>query len=114
MNMATLDILQHFGGSPANFMDAGDGAGIEATAKALELLLVSGTKAILINIFGGITRCDDVAKAFAMVKQTKGIDVPIVICLVGSNQDEGIRILQENKVASLPWEVPALLTSHGA
>jgi len=81
-------------------MDAGGGAGIEATAKALKLLLGSGPKAILINIFGGITRCDDVAKAFAMVKQTRGIDVPIVIRLVGTNQDEGVRILKENGINS--------------
>ncbi|MDA8441591.1 MAG: ADP-forming succinate--CoA ligase subunit beta [Peptococcaceae bacterium] len=100
ITMATLDILQHYGGHPANFMDAGGGAGIEATAKALEILLATQPKAILVNIFGGITRCDDVATAFAQVKQSRGIDVPLVIRLVGTNQAEGVRILQENGIDS--------------
>jgi len=95
ITMATLDILKHYGGSPANFMDAGGGAGVEATAKALEILLSAKPKAILVNIFGGITRCDDVAKAFSMVKKSRGIDVPMVIRLVGTNQDEGVKILEE-------------------
>jgi succinyl-CoA synthetase beta subunit len=100
ITMATLDIIQHYGGSPANFMDAGGGAGIEATAKALEILLAAKPKAILANIFGGITRCDDVAKAFAYVKANIGIPVPIVIRLVGTNEEEGIRILKEIGIES--------------
>ncbi len=100
ITMATLDILQYYGGRPANFMDAGGGAGVEPTAKALEILLASKPRAILVNIFGGITRCDDVAKAFAQVKQTRGIDVPMVIRLVGTNQEEGVRILKENGIDS--------------
>lgn len=100
MNMATLDILEYFGGKPANFMDAGGGAGVEATAKALEILLSAKPKAILVNIFGGITRCDDVANAFAIVKNTRGIDIPMVVRLVGTNETEGVRILQENGINS--------------
>lgn len=95
ITMATLDILKQYGGRPANFMDAGGGAGVEPTAKALEILLATKPKAILVNIFGGITRCDDVAKAFAQVKQSRGINVPMVIRLIGTNQDEGVRILKE-------------------
>jgi succinyl-CoA synthetase beta subunit len=100
ITMATLDILQHYGGRPANFMDAGGGAGIEPTAKALEILLSSNPKAVLVNIFGGITRCDDVARAFVQVKQSRGIPVPLIIRLVGTNQEEGVRILQENEIHS--------------
>ena len=93
--MATLDILQHYGGSAANFLDAGGGASEEATAKALELVLSNDPKAIIINIFGGITRCDDVANAFASVKKKRGIPVPVVIRLVGTNQEKGREILRE-------------------
>ena len=67
ITMATLDLLQHFGSSARNFMDAGGGSSMEATAAALEILLSTKPKALLINIFGGITRCDDVARAFVQV-----------------------------------------------
>lgn len=95
ITMGTLDTIQFYGGRPANFLDAGGGAGIEATARALEILLATGPRVILINIFGGITRCDHVAEAFARVKRERGIPVPVVIRLVGTNQEEGIRILGE-------------------
>ncbi|MHB8171283.1 MAG: ADP-forming succinate--CoA ligase subunit beta [Thermincolia bacterium] len=95
ITMATLDIIQHFGGQARNFMDAGGGASTEATAKALEILISTQPKVILANIFGGITRCDDVARAFAQVKETVGITVPVVIRLSGTNEKEGIRILRE-------------------
>lgn len=95
ITMGTIDAIQYHGGRAANFLDAGGGSNKEATAKALEILLVSKPKAILINIFGGITRCDDVAAAFAQVKAEKGIDVPVVIRLVGTNQEEGLKILHE-------------------
>ena len=93
ITMATLDLIQFYGGAAANFLDAGGGAGIEQTAKALELLLAKKPKVILINIFGGITRCDDVAKAFAYVKQNGGIPVPVVFRLVGTNEERGREIL---------------------
>lgn len=95
ITMGTLDTLAYYGGKPANFLDAGGGTGVEATAKALELLLARNPKAIVINIFGGITRCDDVASAFATVKANREIPVPVVIRLVGTNQEEGRAILQE-------------------
>lgn len=95
ITMATLDILQYYGGRARNFMDAGGGASEEATARALEILLSTQPKAILINIFGGITRCDDVARAFVRVKEKLGITVPVVIRLVGTNQEEGVAILKE-------------------
>ncbi|WP_366921888.1 ADP-forming succinate--CoA ligase subunit beta [Metallumcola ferriviriculae] len=98
ITMATLDIIQHYGGAPANFLDAGGGAGVEATAKALEILLSTNPKAILINIFGGITRCDDVATAFITVKKQRKIPVPVVIRLVGTNEDKGVQILKDNGI----------------
>lgn len=98
ITMGTLDTICHYGGRPANFLDAGGGTGMEATAKALEILLSTNPRVILINIFGGITRCDDVAAAFAKVKQERGIPVPVVIRLVGTNEEEGVRILRENGI----------------
>jgi succinyl-CoA synthetase beta subunit len=95
ITMGTLDTLTYFGGSPANFLDAGGGTGEEGTAKALELILARNPKSIIINIFGGITRCDDVARAFASVKKNRGIPVPVVIRLVGTNQEAGREILKE-------------------
>lgn len=95
ITMATLDTIQYYGGAAANFLDAGGGAGEEATAKALELILAKDPRAILINIFGGITRCDDVASAFASVKKNTEIPVPVVIRLVGTNQERGREILEE-------------------
>jgi len=98
LTMGALDVIQQYGGSPANFLDAGGGTGMETTAKALELLLSTNPKVIFINIFGGITRCDDVANAFAKVKKSRKINVPVVIRLVGTNEEEGVRILRENGI----------------
>ncbi|MEW5898365.1 MAG: ADP-forming succinate--CoA ligase subunit beta [Bacillota bacterium] len=95
ITMGTLDTIQYYGGRPANFLDAGGGTGMEATARALEILLATNPKVIFINIFGGITRCDDVARAFAKVKEERGVPVPVVIRLVGTNQEEGVKILKE-------------------
>ncbi len=95
ITMGTLDTLTYYGGKPANFLDAGGGTGEEGTAKALELILARKPKSIIINIFGGITRCDDVARAFASVKKKMGMPVPVVIRLVGTNQEAGRAILRE-------------------
>lgn len=94
MAMATLDMLNYYGGRPANFLDAGGGAGVEQTARALELLLATEPKVIMINIFGGITRCDDVAQAFAAVKKEKDLAIPVVFRLVGTNEDAGREVLE--------------------
>ena len=88
--MATMDIIKHFGGSPANFLDIGGGAKAERVATALQLILEDeSVEAVLFNIFGGITRCDEVAQgildAFAEVKPT----VPLVARLVGTNDEAG-------------------------
>jgi succinyl-CoA synthetase beta subunit len=93
--MATMDIIKHFGAAPANFLDIGGGAKAERVTTALRLILADpNVKAVLFNIFGGITRCDEVAKgiitAFEEVKPT----VPLVARLVGTNEEEGRAILE--------------------
>ncbi len=92
--MASMDILKFFGGDPANFLDIGGGAGADKVAAAMRIILADhSVKAILFNIFGGITRCDEVAKgiltAIAEVKPT----VPMVVRLVGTNAEEGRAML---------------------
>lgn len=96
MAMATLDVLQRYGGRPANFLDAGGGAAAEPMAKAIEILLSTRPSVIFVNIFGGITRCDEVAKALVQVKTSRGIDVPVVTRLVGTNEEEGINLLKQH------------------
>jgi succinyl-CoA synthetase beta subunit len=92
--MATMDIIKHFGGAPANFLDIGGGAKADRVATALRLILADeNVKAVLFNIFGGITRCDEVASgilaAFEQVKPA----IPLVARLVGTNEKEGREIL---------------------
>ncbi len=94
ITMATLDLIQLYGGKPANFLDAGGGASEEQTKKALELLLSTNPKGVFINIFGGITRTDDVAKAFLNVNNELNINVPVVIRLVGTNQQIALDLLK--------------------
>ncbi|MBX6722704.1 MAG: ADP-forming succinate--CoA ligase subunit beta, partial [Dactylosporangium sp.] len=94
ITMGTLDALKKYGGSPMNFLDAGGGSASGPTAKALALLVETGPKAVLINIFGGITRCDEVAKAIVQVKREVGIPMPLVVRLVGTNEEEGRAILE--------------------
>ncbi|WP_028307238.1 ADP-forming succinate--CoA ligase subunit beta [Desulfitibacter alkalitolerans] len=94
ITMATLDLIQEYGGSPNNFLDAGGGANEEQTKRALELLLSTNPKGIFINIFGGITRTDDVARAFLKVREELDIKVPVVIRLIGTNQDKALDLLR--------------------
>lgn len=99
--MATMDILELCGGEAANFLDIGGGASADKVAASLRVILADKkVKSILINVFGGITRCDEVAKGLlAAVKDVK-VNVPMVIRLVGTNEEEGRRILKEAKFAS--------------
>jgi len=95
--MATLDMLAHFGGRPANFLDVGGGASAEAVRHAIEIVLRKpGVRALLINIFGGITRCDDVARGITAARPT----VPTSIRLVGTNEEEGHRLLRAAGLAA--------------
>jgi succinyl-CoA synthetase beta subunit len=94
--MATLDTIQYYGGKPANFLDVGGGAPSEKTATAVKIVLSDpNVKALFINILGGITRCDEVAKGILEAKEKLGVTIPMVIRLVGTNEEEGKRILTE-------------------
>ena len=94
--MATMDIVKFYGGNPANFLDVGGGAQSDKVAAALRIILSdSRVKAVLINIFGGITRCDEVARGVLEAIKTLDVAVPFVVRLVGTNEEEGRRILAE-------------------
>ncbi len=91
--MASLDILEQYNGKPANFLDVGGGANAENMKKALSIVIKKpGLKSIFINIFGGITRCDEIAKGIVNMAP----DIPISIRMMGTNQQEGVKILKEN------------------
>jgi len=94
--MATLDTIQYYGGKPANFLDVGGGATAEKIAVSLKIVLLDpNVKALFINILGGITRCDEVAVGILKAKEKVGVTKPVVIRLVGTNEEEGKRILTE-------------------
>ena len=94
--MATMDIVKFFGGSPANFLDIGGGAGADKVAAALRLILADpNVKAVLFNIFGGITRGDEVARGILAALEEIQSEVPMVIRLVGTNAEEGRQLLAD-------------------
>lgn len=94
--MATLDTIQLHGGEPANFLDVGGGASMDKVAAALDIVLSDpGVNTVLINILGGITRCDEVANGILAEKKRRAFSKPIVIRLVGTNEKEGRRVLRE-------------------
>lgn len=93
--MATMDIIKHLGGEPANFLDIGGGASSEKVAAAMRLILADpNVKAILINVFGGITRCDEVARGLIAACDEVKPNVPIVARLVGTNEEIAKQILE--------------------
>ena len=93
--MATMDVVRFFGGSASNFLDVGGGAKADKVASALRLILADPkVKAVLINIFGGITRCDEVARGIVEALKIVDVKVPMVVRLVGTNQEEGNKILE--------------------
>ena len=94
--MGTMDIVKLFGGSPANFLDIGGGAQADKVAAALRIILSdSKVKTVLINIFGGITRCDEVARGIIAAIRDLHITLPMVVRLVGTNEEEGRRLLAD-------------------
>jgi succinyl-CoA synthetase beta subunit len=98
--MSTLDVVAQAGGSPANFLDAGGGSDAEKIKQAVELILTNdAVKAVLFNIFGGITRCDEVARGLIAAFQEIGPTVPFVVRLDGTNDAEGRELLER---AALP------------
>jgi succinyl-CoA synthetase beta subunit len=95
--MATMDIIKHYGSSPANFLDVGGGASEEAITHAFRILLADkDVRAVLVNIFGGIVRCDRVARGIIGAAKTVNLDRPLVVRLVGTNSEEGNRLLLES------------------
>jgi succinyl-CoA synthetase beta subunit len=101
--MATMDIIQYYGGQPANFLDVAGGARADKVAAALRIILADPkVKVVLFNIFGGITRGDEVAKGIVGALQEVQTSVPMVARIVGTNQEEGNRILAEAHIATAP------------
>ena len=97
--MATMDMIKHAGGEPANFLDIGGGASPDRVAKAFKLVLSDDrVEAILVNIFAGINRCDWVAEGVVKAMTELDVKVPVVVRLSGTNVEEGRRILNENEV----------------
>ena len=97
--MATLDMIRIYGGRPANFLDLGGGAPANRIAAALDIVLSdSKVKALFINILGGITRCDEVARGIIEAKKRQAIAKPLVVRLVGTNEVEGKRMLEESGI----------------
>ncbi len=95
--MATMDIIQYAGGQPANFLDVGGGANEEQVRRGFEIILGDPhVRAVLINIFGGIMRCDIVANGVVAAAKSLGIKVPIIVRLEGTNVDLGQKILRES------------------
>jgi succinyl-CoA synthetase beta subunit len=95
--MATMDLIEHHGGSPANFLDVGGGTTAERVAKAFELIQTERNVAgILVNIFGGIVRCDLIAQGILQAIEKVGLNLPIVVRLEGTNAAEGLKLLDES------------------
>lgn len=95
--MATMDIIQHYGGSPANFLDVGGGATIERVTEAFKIILSDDkVKGILVNIFGGIMKCDVIATGVVTAARQIGVQVPLVVRLEGTNVELGKKILAES------------------
>ena len=100
--MATMDQIKLFGGAPANFLDVGGSSSPEKVLTALNILRANPRlKAILINIFGGITRCDDIARGILIARRQADLTVPMVIRLIGTNQKEGAALLAGEGLAAL-------------
>ena len=95
--MATMDMIKYCGGEPANFLDIGGGASPERVGKAFELVLADKKiKAMLVNVYAGINRCDWIAEGLVQIVPTVNLKIPLIVRLSGTNVDEGIKILKES------------------
>ncbi|MHA1440555.1 MAG: ADP-forming succinate--CoA ligase subunit beta [Candidatus Heimdallarchaeota archaeon] len=111
--MGTVDLIAEFGGRPANFLDVGGGASTERVLNALSIIKAVGEEGepidvLLVNIFGGITRCDHVAQAVVEVRDKLGLKMPFVVRLVGTKQKEGMAILEKAKINAFTEMEPAV------
>ncbi len=103
--MATMDAIVHHGGRPANFLDVGGGASPEKVANAFRIVLKDpNVRAILVNIFAGINRCDWIAQGVVQATRDQQVAVPVVVRLAGTNVEEGRRILDESGLALIQAE----------
>jgi succinyl-CoA synthetase beta subunit len=107
--MSTLDVVAQAGGAPANFLDAGGGSKAEAIVDALTVITSDQkVSAILFNIFGGITRCDEIAKGIVTASQQMNLELPLVVRLDGTNSEEGLKILAEAALPNMHQETTML------
>jgi succinyl-CoA synthetase beta subunit len=103
--MATMDLIKLHGGEPANFLDVGGGATAERVAEAFKLILSDEkVRAILVNIFGGIVRCDLIAEGIIQAVREVGVDLPVVVRLEGTNVEQGRAMLAESSLSIIPAE----------
>ena len=101
--MTTMDMVKHFGGEPANFLDIGGGAKAEQVTEALRIVTSDpNVKTVLFNIFGGIVRCDLVAKGILEALATLDLTLPIVIRLSGTNEEEARAMLKDTALLAMP------------
>jgi succinyl-CoA synthetase beta subunit len=107
--MSTLDVVAQAGGAPANFLDAGGGSKAEAIVDALTVITSDEkVSAILFNIFGGITRCDEIARGIVAASQRIDLEAPLVVRLDGTNSEEGLKILAEANLPNMRQETTML------
>ncbi|HUU57735.1 MAG TPA: ADP-forming succinate--CoA ligase subunit beta [bacterium] len=115
--MTTMDLIKLYGGEPANFLDVGGSSSPEKILTAMDIIMSSsGVKAVLVNIFGGITRCDDVATGLVAALQKQPLDVPLVVRLTGTNEEEARAILKKAGVeagADMDEAVKAAVAAAG-
>lgn len=106
--MATMDIIQNFGGKPANFLDVGGGASKETVAEAFRILLSDNSvQAILVNIFGGIMKCDVIAEGVVAAAKEIGVNIPLIVRLQGTNVEKGRKILKDSGLALITADTMA-------
>ena len=103
--MGTMDTVQLHGGTPANFLDVGGGATKERVAEAFKIILSDdNVKAVLVNIFGGIVRCDMIAEGIIAAVKEVGVEVPVIVRLEGTNADLGKEVLNQSDVNIIAGE----------
>jgi len=113
--MSTLDVVAQQGGKPANFLDAGGGSKADAIVSAVEVILSDPkVTAVLFNIFGGITRCDEVARGILAALDRLDVQVPIVVRLDGTSDEEGRKLLRDANPPNLTVERTMLEAARSA
>jgi succinyl-CoA synthetase beta subunit len=101
--MGTMDIIKHFGGDPANFLDVGGGATTEKVTAGFKIILEDpNVKGIFVNIFGGIMKCDVIANGVIAAAKELGLTIPVVVRLAGTNVELGQQLLQESGLDLIP------------